>query len=134
MPPEGTAPGSPEDWLRSGRSDLAMAEGAPRPEVLLEMVCFHAQQAVEKAIKGVLLSRSVSFPYTHNIAKLITLLTESGVPFPEELRKAARLTDYATTARYPGPWDPVTEEECRRAIALAEGALTWAQNEVRQHM
>lgn len=53
MPPERQMPGSPDDWLRRARSDLALAK-VPLPEgALYEDLCFHAQQAAEKAIKAV---------------------------------------------------------------------------------
>jgi len=49
-------PGSPEEWLDFAKSDLQMAEVGKRElSIRRELVCFHAQQAAEKAIKGVLL-------------------------------------------------------------------------------
>ncbi len=51
MPCEGPLPGSPEDWLRYSYSDLALARVRRSPKVLLEGLCFHAQQAVEKALE-----------------------------------------------------------------------------------
>ncbi len=45
MPPERQMPGSPDDWVRRARSDLALAK-IPLPEgALYEDLCFHAQQA-----------------------------------------------------------------------------------------
>lgn len=43
---------------------------------LCETLCFHAQQASEKAVKAVLIDRGVQFPYTHNMARLITIVRE----------------------------------------------------------
>jgi HEPN domain-containing protein len=43
--------GAIERWLAFAREDLRMAELA-LPEGLFNQVCFHAQQCVEKAIKG----------------------------------------------------------------------------------
>jgi HEPN domain-containing protein len=56
MSPE---PGSPAAWLRYARSDLALARVPARGEVLLESLCFHAQQAVEKSLKAVLVGRGI---------------------------------------------------------------------------
>jgi hypothetical protein len=36
MRPEAPSPGSPADWLRHARSDLALTRGPHDPEVLLE--------------------------------------------------------------------------------------------------
>lgn len=68
MQPE---PGSPQDWLRHARSDLAIAAGPRSEDVLTETLCFHAQQAAEKAIKAVLVSRQFPFPRTHSIERLL---------------------------------------------------------------
>jgi len=59
---ESGIPGSPSDWLRRARSDLALAK-APLPSgALYEDLCFHAQQAAEKAIKAVYRTREREFP------------------------------------------------------------------------
>lgn len=74
MPPEVYAPGSPADWLRHAYSDLALAGITPLPQVLLEQLCFHAQQAAEKALKGILVACNVAVPRTHNLRTLFDLL------------------------------------------------------------
>ncbi len=57
MPPEGRLPGSPADWLRHAHSDLELARVGRATKVLLEGLCFHAQQAAEKALKAVLVAK-----------------------------------------------------------------------------
>jgi HEPN domain-containing protein len=53
MPPDRAEAGSSEEWLRPAQSDLNLARlGRHQPGVLLEQVCFHAQQAAEKALKA----------------------------------------------------------------------------------
>ena len=59
------------------------------------------------------------------IAELLTLLEQSNISLPEDVRLAASLSDYAVAARYPGPMEPVTEEEYREAVSLAEAVLRW---------
>src|SRR5262245_16289225 len=89
MPPDAPTPGSPEDWLRHARSDLALARQRGAPEILLTTLCFHTQQATEKGIKAVLIQQGIVFPYTHDLARLITLVREARLPWPEELDAAA---------------------------------------------
>jgi HEPN domain-containing protein len=132
MPLDPPAPGSPEDWLRHARSDLVLAQQRQVPEVLLAALCFHAQQAVEKSLKAVLVQRGVAFPYTHDLARLITLVKSGGLPWPEELEAAAALTVYAAGSRYPGPAGEITDEEYSQAIALAKDVLDWVENSVRR--
>jgi HEPN domain-containing protein len=42
------------EWINRARSDLALARAKPEG-VYLEDLCFHAQQAAEKAIKALLI-------------------------------------------------------------------------------
>lgn len=49
MPHDPEIPGSATDWLVRARSDMAVAR-VPLPEsAMYESLCFHAQQAAEKA-------------------------------------------------------------------------------------
>lgn len=59
-------PGTPADWLRHARSDLALSRAAVEG-VLYENLCFHAQQAAEKGVKAVLVAGAITFPRTHNL-------------------------------------------------------------------
>jgi HEPN domain-containing protein len=128
MPPERFPPDDPREWLRSARSDLALAE-ANVPGADLEAFCFHAQQAAEKAIKGVLLSREIRFPYVHDLGALLALAARHGVLVPDAITAADRLTDYAVLTRYPVS-DAVTEDEHREAIMLARRVVNWADSEI----
>ena len=132
MPLDPSTPGSPEDWLRHARSDLALAQQRQVPEVLLAALCFHAQQTVEKSLKAVLVQRGVTFPYTHDLARIITLVQSARLPWPEALEAAATLTVYAAGSRYPGSGGEITDEEYSQAITLAKGVLDWVENTVRR--
>jgi len=128
MPFNDIAKGSAADWLRHARSDLAMAEaGQAEKDVLPESLCFHAQQAAEKALKAVLISANVEFPRTHNIKSLTELLPDT-VPRAAILDDAATLTEYAVATRYPAETEPVTEDEFREALQSARGVVAWAQS------
>ena len=119
--------GTPAEWFRRATSNLIRAQ-QPRPEgVCWEDLCFDAQQAVEKALKALLVHYNLPFRHVHDIAELLTLLEQSDVSLPEDVRLAAGLSDYAVAARYPGPMEPVTEEEYQEAIALATTVLQWVE-------
>ncbi len=64
MPRKKIKPGSPGDWLRHASSDLELARIGRNSKVLHEDLCFHAQQAADKAVKAVLLWKSIPFPKT----------------------------------------------------------------------
>lgn len=126
MPADHRDPRNPRAWLRRARSNLARARAAPTaPEILYEDLCFDAQQAAEKAVKAVLVHRSVEFPKTHDLNRLLGLVLADGLDVPEAIREADRLTRHAVQSRYPGPWS-VSEDDYRRALALAEAVVECA--------
>ena len=131
MRPEDYPPGSPADWMRHARSDLELAKTAPHPNILLEELCFHAQQAAEKALKALLLAKNLPFPRTHNLRILLDLLVPVTDP-PPEVQAAAGLTDYAVAIRYPGTREPITEEERREAVQSATHVVQWAASSIQE--
>jgi len=98
----------------------------PVPQILLEQLCFHAQQAAEKALKAILVAYDVALPRTHNLRTLFDRLP-ADVSVPSDILEAAGLSDYAVASRYPGTSEPVENEEYREAISLAETVVYWAE-------
>ena len=113
------------EWLRFAKDDLNAARVGP-DLISLEILCFHAQQAAEKALKAALIDQSTDFPYTHDMGELLTILEEIGISYTAGSPEANRLTRYAVSVRYPGLADPVTPDEYRDALRLAEGIVQWA--------
>jgi HEPN domain-containing protein len=125
MPPDRSSTGSPEEWLKRARSNLARAKLPKVEEALWEDYCFDAQQAAEKALKALLLFNNIPFRFVHDIAELLTLLEQNGFELPEEIRAGAELSDYAVEARYPSPMEPVTEQEYEEAISISKIIVSW---------
>ena len=131
MPLKKNGVGTPEEWLRYAYSDLELARVTPPPNVMLEALCFHAQQTVEKAMKAVLVKKGIPFPKSHSIRMLMDLLSK-GIEIPEEIEEAAILTDYAVISRYPGDVEPVDEDEYQEAVQLAQNVLRWAEKMIQE--
>ncbi len=125
MPPSVT-PGSPADWLARSRGSLALAKVNKPAEGYWEDLCFHAQQAAEKALKAVLLHQGIAFRFVHDLNELLSALEAGGVIIPARLRESGTLNEFAVMTRYPGPYESVTEADYRRAIELAEAFVQWA--------
>ena len=124
-------PGSPKEWLEHAESDLRLAQLARGDAAIRrEQVCFHAQQAAEKAIKSVLLLHNIGFPLTHNIEQLLALGQNSGLLFPDEVLGSGLLTPYAVETRYPGSWLGVGDAEVQEAMRVAEQTVAWARNAI----
>jgi HEPN domain-containing protein len=103
---------------------------AKSDQIYLEDLCFNAQQAVEKAIKALLIRRKVEFPYIHDIAALLTLLERAGQEVPETIREAGRLTRFAVFTRYPGIAPPIPHEEYAEAVRVAEEVVRWVEKQL----
>jgi HEPN domain-containing protein len=125
MPPDKPSTRTAGEWLRRARSNLSRAKQEKPDDVLFEDLCFDAQQAVEKALKALLVSRGIPFRFVHDIGELLETASRGGMSIPEHLRDAVELTGFAVEARYPGPFEAVSEDEWRRAVRLAEETVAW---------
>jgi HEPN domain-containing protein len=121
-------PETPLAWLDRARSDLALGNAALNtPGVYVEDACFHAQQGAEKALKALLISRRMAFPRTHAIELLLDFLRAAGVYLPPEVDGAFVLSQYAVETRYPGVWEPITNEEALVALQTAAQVIVWVE-------
>ena len=128
---ERPTPDSPEAWLQRARSDLALGRAAlDSANVLKEDACFHAQQCGEKALKALLVSQQIPFRRTHALENLLDILKAGGVEIPEEIDQSFSLTQYAVETRYPGDWEPISDEETRSALETAAHVLSWVEEQI----
>jgi len=113
-------------WLAAVDEDLRIARLAiDQHPPIVGPVCFHAQQAAEKAMKALLVAAESDVPRTHDLVALVKLL----VPvFPEaaSLREsAARLAPYAVSTRYPVLRAAADPQEACDTLRLSETIVTW---------
>lgn len=91
------------EWLRFSDMDRQYAIHGfetmyPKP---LELICFHCQQACEKALKAIIILHGEMPEKTHDMDKIIKKI-KTWYDVPEALIvKSRSLTKYATTMRYP---------------------------------
>jgi HEPN domain-containing protein len=117
-------------FLRKARNDLtALTRLASEPQVADEIVGFHAQQAVEKALKAVLTSAGVRVGKTHDLNQLLKLLADAGIDAPDWLAETAQLTPFAAILRYI-ELELDTSVDRDAYCNLAERTLTWATERV----
>jgi HEPN domain-containing protein len=122
-----------ERWLAYAREDLRMAELALM-EGIFNQVCFHAQQCVEKAIKGWLQRQGQVPPRTHRMADLLPLLLPDVMG---ELSNGLLLLDrFYIPTRYPDALPGTLLEglpgrrDAEEALSLAQSALQRIEGEV----
>lgn len=103
-----------ENDLKTAVHTLTMGEDCPT-----DMVCFHAQQCVEKYLKASLVFNSIDFPKIHDIGELVALLPQA-TSLDTTIEEQRRLTEYATVTRYPGDYEPISLVEAREAVEIAQ--------------
>lgn len=111
--------------LARARSDLrACRVLADDHDMGDDVVGFHAQQAVEKALKVGLTLAGIAFPRTHDLDFLIARARDARVVLPPSFEDADWLTPWAAQLRYdeaPAPLDRAG------ALAAAATAVSWAE-------
>ena len=92
-----------QEWIEKDESDFAVAQlllAQLQPKH--DIVCFHAQQCVEKYLKACLQEANIFFPKTHELPTLLDLLLPIQPEWESLRRSVDSLTAYAVEFRYPG--------------------------------
>ncbi|MCD6195646.1 MAG: HEPN domain-containing protein [Staphylothermus sp.] len=120
-----------EKWLRKAYTDLRVAEKLFEIGEEPWVIVFHAQQAVEKALKTYLVLHNKHFGKTHNLSRLIDLCSE----IDKELQQLHELDidelyPLAIEARYPDTGIEITVNEVREAIEKARTAISFVTRKI----
>jgi len=116
----------PERWFRLADADLRAAELLLRTSEsppLYHLVCFHCQQAAEKALKGLLVSKDLKTPRTHDLEGLVRRIATTQPAIVEVLETATRLSDFAVAPRYADEIGEPGEAEARQCLDDARAVL-----------
>lgn len=111
--------------LAAERDQQAFAKLAEDPNLHDSLAGFHAQQAVEKALKAVLAHAAVAFRRTHDIAELLDLLEDAGIDQPPHTAYLDELNPYAVEMRY-GMIEPSGLDRGQTACWLRD-VLQWSR-------
>ncbi|MEW6096958.1 MAG: HEPN domain-containing protein [bacterium] len=116
-----------EQLLELAKADLVLAKKVINDkEIRTELILFHIQQVVEKAIKAILSYNDVIFPKTHDIEDLIELSCAKEIQLPDYVEKLPELTPYAVEFRY-GFLDE-EPEDAHELLELAEKFINFTVN------
>ena len=85
---------------------------------LYNIICFHAQQCVEKYLKAWLQEVNIPFPRTHNLKELLALITPTVPIWQTWEPDFSLLSKHAVTTRYPG--DSATAENVEHAVRICD--------------
>jgi len=89
-------------WKKKADQDLLAARVMLEHDAeLTEPIGFHAQQAVEKSLKGFLIYQGdIHLPKTHDVGNLLRLASHYEADL-NDLEEVVELTPFAVEARYP---------------------------------
>ena len=117
-----TDPRPEHAWFAKADDDLETARRVLGPERPLPAIaCFHAQQCVEKYLKGYLVAHGTPFRFVHDLGYLIDLCTSLDPAFADLRPAAVTLNAYIATGRYPAEAAQEPNiERAREAIRRAQ--------------
>ena len=117
-----------EGWIKIAGEDLQSAKYLFE-KALHRMVCYHAQQAVEKLLKAILVEHEIDIPRIHNLLDLNNAARKLGQNTPLADEDAVFLNSIYRS-RYPLdtgllPWGEPTKADAEKALGLAKTVSDW---------
>jgi HEPN domain-containing protein len=118
------------DWINFAQRDydIAVYLNAGFRPLPTENICYNCQQAVEKALKAILIYVVGNYPKTHDIRELHQLCKESGVDFGLTSTITRTLTRFATKSRYPDDVNEFTDTDTEIGLKYAKQILEQAKD------
>lgn len=119
-----------EEWIKIAAEDLLSAVYLFEKSIF-RMVCYHAEQTVEKILKAVLTENEIEFSRTHNILDLQNAVKSIGHEAPIGDEEAIFLNSIYR-ARYPAdlgllPSGEPTKEDAEKALRIAQKMRQWVK-------
>ena len=101
------------EWVKKAEEDYKAASYL-LPKETPYVICFHAQQCIEKYLKAFLIMCGETPPQTHNLIRLNSIASEYNHSLDDIYSSLEELNPYSVPIRYPGI--SVTEEDAKTAI------------------
>lgn len=111
---------------KAGRDEAVVARLLSDADLDDEIIGFHAQQAVEKALKAWLAHLGADYPKVHNLQTMLELLRSQGQTIPPAFEAVNSLTPFVTIFRYEDL--PISAGFARKdALALVRTVLAYVR-------
>jgi HEPN domain-containing protein len=122
-----------QEWLQIAYDDYDSAKYLfdnkyPKP---LEIVCYHCQQSVEKALKAYLCAKGIEVPKTHEVGLLCRHCAELCPAFTDFFEACEELEIYATGTRYPSRIE-IEEYNAEKALSQTSAIYGFVTKQVEQ--
>ena len=104
-------------WRLYAKADLDTANLLFNTSKNYHITVYHAHQAIEKALKSFLISKSLKFPFSHDLIALLksSLQAEDLSSYLEDF---SFIMDLYSSTRYP-QGDMITREDAKKSISIA---------------
>ncbi len=130
-----------QEWLAFAKTDYQSADylnGAPFYPRPLNVICYHCQQAAEKAIKALIVyfGSQGGMPKVHDVSFLLNQIKnysvqQKGIEVTQDLMEIANsLSKYGVLPRYPNEIE-VDEYQVKKALNDAKQIMDWVEMVVR---
>ena len=111
------------EWVEKAEGDYTVAQQSQQGQhPVHDVICFLAQQCVEKYLKAWLQEANIPFPRTHDLNELLKLIVPTIPAWQTWQAEFLALSEHAVDSRYPGKF--ATADDTARAMGIC--------NEVRQ--
>ena len=118
-------------WLHKAEHDLLnIRNNLAAENVPTDTVCFHAQQAIEKLLKGLLIANGRHITKSHDLVKLMMDVGDLAPElflFEDQLEE---VSEYGVAVRYPDDFSEPTREEAEQAYRIALELQTIIKNKI----
>lgn len=125
------------NWFEFAKQDLKMAEIGLN-EKFYNQACFHCQQAVEKFLKGYLITKNKEVPKTHFLDELLNLTIQIDKNFENLRDYCSKLDDYYIPTRYPDalpgtlPEGLPDEKDALEAIVFTKEIMQFVMERIKE--
>ena len=107
------------EWVEKAENDYAAVQQLLQAsDPLHDIICFHAQQCIEKYLKAWLQEANIPVPRTHNLEDLLALIVPTLPAWDHWQPDFKIITAYAVESRYPGP--SRTTENTQHAMRVCD--------------
>ena len=107
-------------WVRKAEHDLLAVDAISTvDDPPWDIVVFHAQQAAEKLLKALLVSRGQQPPKIHDLTRLLTICLAHAPELAAFADDFVFLSPLAVLSRYPGDEPDLPREDAQRGVEIA---------------
>jgi len=119
-----------KEWIIKAQNDLETAKILHREKGPTDSLCFHCQQAIEKLLKGFLVSENIHFEKIHHLwtlAKQCSTKNKSFLKLEEDFKT---LDAYYIESRYPSEVVVYSREEAKKVLKITQKLSQFIINKI----